>query len=115
MIWQYGEMELITFLEVFNIMHPSISLSHSYPMQSINFLDVTVTISQGRLQTTLYTKPTDISQYLHFHSSHVRHCKTQYLIYKLTVLGKSALAKLIPIPTAVNLKLLSLIKSTQSR
>lgn len=76
MIWQHGEMELLAFIEAFNLAHPTISLSHSYSTHSINFLDVTVTVSQGRLQTNLYRKPTDTRQYLHFHSSHVRHCKT---------------------------------------
>lgn len=76
MIWQHSEAELLTFIEDFNLAHPSISLSHSYSTHSVNFLDVTVTVSQGRLQTSLYRKPTDTRQYLHFHSSHVRHCKT---------------------------------------
>lgn len=76
MIWQHGEAELLTFIEAFNLAHPSISLAHSYSEHSVNFLDVTVTTFQGRLQTKLYRKPTDTRQYLHFRSSHVRHCKT---------------------------------------
>ena len=42
--------------------------------KSIAFLDTLVYIDDnGRLQTTLYTKPTDTQNYLHFKSAHLKH------------------------------------------
>lgn len=76
MIWPHGETDLLKFIGDFNRAHPTISFSHHYSQDSVNFLDVSVSLSGGRLTTKLYRKPTDTHQYLHFYSSHVRHCKT---------------------------------------
>lgn len=76
MIWQYGDAELLIFIEAFNLARPSIFLAHSYSKHSVNFLDVTVNTSEGRRQTKKYRKPTHTWQYLHLQSSHVRLSKT---------------------------------------
>lgn len=76
LIWEHGEAELLSFIAAFNNAHNSISFSHAYSNERINFLDVTVLLRDGQLCTTLYKKPTDRHRYLHFHSSHVKHCKT---------------------------------------
>lgn len=76
LIWTYGEQNLLKFIDAFNHFHPSIKLSHSYSPLSVNFLDVTVSLCEGKLLTKLYRKPTDKNPLLHFKSSHVRHCKT---------------------------------------
>lgn len=75
-IWQHGEAHLSSFIHDFNNAHPSISFSHAYSEQTINFLDVTLTMCDGQLATTVYRKPIDRQQYLHFNSYHVKHCKT---------------------------------------
>lgn len=76
LIWNHGEESLLTFLDDFNSAHPSISFTYCYSKSTINFLDVTVEIRGNRIHTNLYKKPTDRHQYLHFKSSHPRHCKT---------------------------------------
>lgn len=76
LIWHHGESQLLSFVTAFNSVHPSISFTESYSTSTINFLDVTVSLSGTKLTTKLYRKPTDRHQYLHFRSSHTRHCKT---------------------------------------
>ncbi|CAN8013568.1 unnamed protein product [Ixodes persulcatus] len=76
MVWAHGESALIDFIQDFNGLHPSIMFSHSYSKTSIDFLDGTVEISGNALSTKLFRKPTDRQQYLHFKSSHPKHCKT---------------------------------------
>ena len=45
-------------------MHPTIKFMTDRPKTSINFLDVTVPITKGIIETDLYVKPTDSHQYL---------------------------------------------------
>lgn len=76
MIWTETEDELVKFIASFNNIHPSISFTHTYSTSKINFLDVLVRVEGGALITSVYKKPTDRQQYLHFKSCHPRHCKT---------------------------------------
>ena len=41
----------------------------------INFLDVTVSLENGKIETDLYVKPTDIHLHLHSSSCHPYHWK----------------------------------------
>ena len=41
----------------------------------VDFLDVTVKLEEGNLETDLFSKPTDSKTYLHFESDHPRHTK----------------------------------------
>lgn len=75
-IWPHREKDLLTFISDFNAIHPNIKFTHSYSKTNIDFLDVTIEIHGNTLSTKLYRKPTDRQQYLHFHSSHPKHCKT---------------------------------------
>lgn len=76
LIWHHSESQLLSFIADLNNAHPAISFSHSYSPVNISFLDVMVTLRNGKLITNLYRKPTDRQQYLHFSSSHVKHNKT---------------------------------------
>lgn len=76
LIWEHGEHALLSFITAFNNVHSSISFSHSFSDKRADFLDITVFLRNGRLSTTLFKKPTDRHQYLHFHSSHLKHWKT---------------------------------------
>lgn len=76
LIWPHSEQELLSFISDFNDAHPSISFSHTYSTSTLSFLDVSISIVNDKLSTALYRKPTDRQQYLHFDSSHVKHCKT---------------------------------------
>ena len=39
------------------------------------FLDITVILRDGKVQTDLYSKPTDMHQYMAMSSCHPWHCK----------------------------------------
>lgn len=75
LIWTHSEDELLNFIDTYNAVHPNVHFTHTYSQETVNFLDVTVTIEQDKLSTTLYRKPTDRQQYLYYQSDHPRHCK----------------------------------------
>ena len=68
--------QLQTFLWELNHHHTSIKFTANWSTEEISFLDTRVYIKNGRVETDLYTKPTDKHQYLHTKSCHPRHCKT---------------------------------------
>ena len=70
MIWTHGEEKLNTFFTAFNNFAPPIKLDWEISKPSINFLDTTCSIQAGKIETTLYTKPTDRHQYLYHSSCH---------------------------------------------
>ena len=43
--------------------------------EEVNFLDISIKIVDGELQTDIFSKTTDTKQYLNFHSNHPRHVK----------------------------------------
>lgn len=61
MIWQYGEVQLLSFIHGNNA-HQFISFSNTYSEQTINFLDVTLMMYDGWLTTKVYRKPADKQQ-----------------------------------------------------
>ena len=76
MIWPYTRLELNSFLEALNSFHETIKFTSEVSATSVNFLDVTVhKDNQGKLHTSLYTKPTDSHLYLHYSSFHPKHQK----------------------------------------
>ena len=56
-------------------MHPTKKFTEDWSKRSINFLDVTVSIAEGIIETDLYVKPTDSHQYLLSSSCHPFYCK----------------------------------------
>ena len=76
MIWTHTEDELRTFITYLNNIHPTIKFTSSHSATSISFLDVKVSLDQfGKVETDLYTKPTDKHQYLLQSSCHPLHTK----------------------------------------
>ena len=63
-------------IDEINGKHPKIQFTTEWSNRSIAFLDVMVTLDEGHLTTDLFTKPTDIHQYLHKLSCHPAHCKS---------------------------------------
>lgn len=64
------------FLDYLNSQHTSIKFTADYSPVRVNYLDVSVYIDSGlKIQTTLYTKPTDAHLYLHHSSHHPPHQK----------------------------------------
>ena len=75
-IWPHGEEYLIEFISQINNMHSTIQFPAEWSDGSIAFLDVKVTLDQGRIITDLFTKPTDTHQHLHRRNCHPGHCKS---------------------------------------
>ena len=71
LLWEQGENELKSFLDKINEVHSTAECSKT----SINFLDVTVSLVEGVIETDLYVKPTDSDQYLQSSSCHPFWCK----------------------------------------
>ena len=74
-LWQYGEGKPNSFILNINKMHPSIKFTADSSKASINFLDVTVSIAEGTIETDLYFKPSDSHQYLLSSCCHTFYCK----------------------------------------
>ena len=74
-LWEHGEEKLKEFIEHLNEKHPTIKFTAEWSQTSINFLDVTVSLIGGKINTDLYVKPTDSHQYIHSSSCHSYHCK----------------------------------------
>ena len=73
-VWTRSREELDLFIAHINTSHPT-KFTAEISTESVNFLDTTVVLNDGKLYTTLYTKPTDKHNYLHFTSAHAHHCK----------------------------------------
>jgi len=73
MIWTSGLDNLKTFIESANNLHPSINFTYEYSTTNIAFLDTKIHISNNKIETEIYTKPTDSHQYLLPSSCHPRH------------------------------------------
>ena len=76
MIWPHRLTELYSFLEALNNFHESIKFTWDISQTNAHFLDVTVNKdNDGKIETSLYTKPTDAHLYLHYSSYHPAHQK----------------------------------------
>ena len=75
LVWKGTKEELMEFLKEINLVHQCIKFDHELSRESINFLDVKVSISGKRLSTSVYTKPTDRKSYLHAKSYHPKSTK----------------------------------------
>ena len=74
-LWEHGENKLKSFIDKINKAYPTIKFTAEWSKTSINFLDVTVTLIEGVIETDLFVKPTDSHQYLQSSSCHPFHCK----------------------------------------
>ena len=73
--WEYGEEKLKSFRDNINKTHLIIKFTVDCSKTSINFLDVTVSITKGVVETDLYVKPTDSHQGLLLSFCHPFYCK----------------------------------------
>ena len=81
MIWTHSVDDLKTFTTYLNNIHPTIQFTSNYSFTSIPFLDVNVSLINGKLTTDLYTKPTDKHQYLLQSSCHPKHTMLRELFH----------------------------------
>ena len=72
---EHGEEKLKRFIDNINKMHPSIKFTADWSKTSIHFLDVTLFITEGIIETDLNVKPKDSHQYLLSSSCHPFYCK----------------------------------------
>ena len=63
------------FMAEFNLFSDDIKFTCEYNKDTISFLDLKVTLSNGKLITSFYSKPIDCHQYLHYDSCHPGHTK----------------------------------------
>ena len=70
-----SEEKLDEFLENLNNFHPNLKFTCGKFKNSVNFLDVKVSLIYQHLETDLYCKPTDCHQFLDFSSAHLIHIK----------------------------------------
>ena len=75
MLWQHGREELDSFVNHLNTRVGTIKFTHECSPESVSFLDVTVKLNNGIVETDLYCKPTDSHDYLLYSSSHPQKCK----------------------------------------
>ena len=71
-IWSKSPHSLTRFQTELKLMHPTIKFIFSSSQSKVHFLDALLTLQNNRLETELYTKPTDTHSYLLPSSSHPR-------------------------------------------
>ena len=64
------ESEILAFIEFANRFHPAIKFTFELSFTEVNFLDINIQLSDGRLSTSVFYKPTDAHSYLDYESSH---------------------------------------------
>ena len=74
-IWNKSSDELDRYFETLNNYHPNFKFTINKSKTDIPFLDVKILKINDKLQTTLYTKPTDKKLYLNYYSDHPPHVK----------------------------------------
>lgn len=68
--------DLMKFIDFMNSLHPSIKFTHQISTQAVEFLDISVSITEAKdISTSVHYKPTSTHAFLHFESSH--HPKTK--------------------------------------
>ena len=87
--WRGSEAELMVLINHLNNFHPTIKFkckrgsNYNFETKAVDFLDTTIWVDQeGYIQTTLYTKPSRVVQYLLPSSSHPSHI-TKNIPYSL--------------------------------
>ena len=74
-LWDNTEEELHHLYNALNSFHNTIKFEINFSCSQIHFLDVTVYKENNTLHTTLFIKPTDKKEYLHYNSNHPTHIK----------------------------------------
>ena len=75
-LWAHGEEQTNLFLKDLNEFSPNLKFTYKTFQNSIDFLDLNVSLKDGAIFTDLHIKPTDGHQFLHYKSSHSSHIKS---------------------------------------
>ena len=65
--------ELVSWLN--SLMPGTIKFKFEFSYEKINFLDLEISVENGRLISNLYVKPTNSQLFLDYNSNHPQHCK----------------------------------------
>ena len=74
-LWEHGENKLKLFIDKIKKALTTIKFTAEWSKTFVVFLDVTVSLTEGVIETDLYVKPTDSHQYIQSSSCHPFHCK----------------------------------------
>jgi len=67
--------ELEEYIGFVSNFHPALQFTHTISETELPFLDINLRISGDRIRTSIHYKASDTHSYLHYDSSHPRHCK----------------------------------------
>ena len=70
MIWPHTLEELDTFITHLNGCIDSIHFTIEVSKTEMHFLDIKIRLNEGKVETDLYTKPTDSHDYVLYNSAH---------------------------------------------
>ena len=73
LVWTHGLDELLKFKNHLNTRHDRVKFTMSYSPAQLEFLDTLVKLTNNKLSTELYTKPTSSLSYLKRESCHAPH------------------------------------------
>ena len=73
---------LVDFLNT--LMPGVIKFTSKFSKDKIEFLDLQISIEEGKLETNLYIKPSNLQLYLDYFSNHPQHCKVG-MVYSLAL------------------------------
>ena len=74
-VWTHDEKHLDLFVKDLNEFHPNLKFTYETTQNSLNFLDLNVSLKDGAVLTDLHIEPTDGHQFLHYKSFHPSHIK----------------------------------------
>ena len=94
-IWTDSEENLNKFLKDLNEFHPNLKFTYEKSKEKINFLDLVIKLTDGKIVTDLYCKSADSHQYLHYDSCHAEHIKRSIIFSETLRLKRFALKKVI--------------------
>ena len=69
-IWLYGKERLLVFFDYVNSYHQTIKYTWESSTSEVSYLDVKAKLKGGKINTDVYSKPTDTHQYLDFKCCH---------------------------------------------
>ena len=70
-----SRVELEEYIAFVSNFHPALQFTHAISETELPFLDINLRISGDCIRTSIHYKATDTHSYLHYGSSHPRHCK----------------------------------------
>ena len=70
-----SHVELEDYIAFVSNFHPALQFTHTISETELPFLYINLRISGDRIRTSIHYKATDTHSFLHYDSSHPRHCK----------------------------------------